>query len=404
MKDSRQRLFEMMNRVSGMPLIKENNGFFNLPPGFNSNDFMPLEDYVIKYPCNSDVNEENFKKTNPNEFGANLKPVDDIQALLRKKEDEINKKKHDYETGGRIHNKTIEDIKTAEGDFDIVKLKEILEYVPTENQLLGQNSKMKKTNFYNITLPELKGLIYKQTDEKFYVVVVCPHAGICTKDCYAQMGYYIINDVTVRLNAQKLNYLINNWDEWKSRMISRIKSIGNYNGIVVRWHDSGDFLSQKYLEIAYDIANKTQFANHYTYTKEVSMVLGSKIPRNFEIKFSYGGKDDNLINPNIHGHARVIPEELFKDLKPKDTGEGWNFNENSIELLKDRIAEKYHEFYNLDINSFKNLLLTNDQLIQIRYSKKNKQERKWIVINWSGMNDIPALRRDVLAVFNLWHK
>ena len=34
----------------------------------------------------------------------------------------------------------------------------------------------------------------------------------------------------------------------------------------------------------------------------------------------------------------------------------------------------------------------------------NVGERKWIIINRTGNNDIPALRKDVLGVYNLEHK
>jgi len=167
-------------------------------------------------------------------------------------------------------------------------------------------------------------------------------------------------------------------------------------GAVIRWHDSGDFISDKYLQIAFEIARATPEDEHYAYTKEVGMVLNSDIPDNFEFKFSYGGIEDKMINPNVHGHSRIVPDELFKDLQPKDTGEGWNFSPQAIEILKDRIAKKY--------GVERNKLLTNDEIMKIPYDKRAKHERKWIIINWSGNNDIPALRRDVLAIYNLKHR
>lgn len=393
MKNNKLRLFEMMNRVGGMPILTEKgvNKMSNLPPGILPTDFTPLEDYIKDVPCDTNVNEDN-----PLEFGAKMKKVDDIQKLLAKKNDEIEAKKQDYETGGRIHSGTIEDIRTNNGEFNIDELKTILKHIPTQSQFLKQNGKMGKSNFFNVTLPAFKGLIYNQNDDKFYVVTVCTKAGECTRDCYAQMGRYIMFDDTVRLNTQKLNYLMNHWIEWKARMITTIKALSWGGGSVLRWHDSGDFISEKYLEIAFDVAKQTPEDNHYAYSKEINMVLNSKIPDNFEIKFSFGGQEDHLINPNIHGHARVVPEELFKDLQPKDTGEGWNFTPESIEVLKDRIVNEY------GIN--RNLLLTNDQLMKIPYDKRGEHTRKWFVVNWSGMNDVPALRKDVLGVYNLKHR
>lgn len=391
-KDSKQRLFEMMGRVAGMPLLKEDDSLktSDMPPGIPPTDFISLERYEKEVPCSTNVNEEN-----PNDFGANMKPVKDIQKLLSKKDSEIQHNKQDYQTGGRIHGGTMDDIR--DGDkFDVEKLKQILSQKPSGKQFLYQNGKMGKSNFYNVTLPAFKGLIYNQADDKFYVVNVCDKAGECTRDCYAQMGRYIMFDPTVRLNSQKLNYLMNHWSEWKDRMVTSIKALSWDGGAVIRWHDSGDFISEKYLEMAFEIARLTPNDNHYAYTKEVGMVQRSQVPDNFEFKFSYGGKEDSMIDPNVHGHARIIPDDLFKDLQPKETGASWNFTPEAINTLKDRIAQRYK----VD----RNALVTNDELMQIPYNSKAKHQRKWIVINWSGNNDIPALRRDVLAVYNLKHR
>jgi hypothetical protein len=385
-----QRLLEMMNRVGGMPMVSEVdiNKMSNLPPGISPDDFTPLEKYVEEVPCTTNVNEDN-----PLDFGANVKPVDDIQKLLKKKTGEIQAGHQDYETGGRIHSGTLDDIASAGGKFNVEELKKILMHVPTFNQFISQNAKMGKSRFMNITLPAFKGLLYNQTDDKFYVVTTCSKAGECLKDCYAQMGRYIMFDATVRLNTQRFNYLMNHWSEWKDRMISTIKSISPMGGLVLRWHDSGDFLSEKYLQMAFEIAKATPRDHHYAYSKEVSMIQKSQIPSNFEIKFSFGGKEDALIDPKTQGHARVVPEELFKDLQPKETGKGWEFTPEAVEILKDRIAQHY--------GVERDKILTNAELANI---EPPGDERKWIVVNWSGMNDMPALRKDVLGVYNLKHR
>jgi hypothetical protein len=386
-----QRLLEMMNRVGGMPMVTEVdvNRMSNLPPGISPEDFTPLEKYVEEVPCATNVNEDN-----PSDMGANMRPVDDIQKLLKQKSGEIKAGHQDYETGGRIHGGTLDDIASAGGKFNVDELKKILMHVPTQSQFLTKNRKMGKSNFYNVTLPAFKGLIYNQTDDKFYVVTTCSKAGECTKDCYAQMGRYIMFDVTVRLNTQRLNYLMNHWTEWKARMVATIKALSWDGGAVtvIRWHDSGDFLSEKYLQMAFDVAKETPKDHHYAYSKEVSMIQNSQVPPNFEVKFSYGGKEDAMIDPQTQGHARVVPEELFKDLQPKETGKGWEFTPEAIETLKDRIAQHY--------GVERDRLKTNAELVNI----PKGDERKWIAVNWSGMDDRPALRRDVLGVYNLKHR
>jgi len=389
---TKERLFEMMNKVGGMSIVKEENSFnsADMPPGISPDNFISLEQYAEEVPCSTGVNEDN-----PLDFGAKMQPVDDIRKLLRKKDTEIHNKKQNYNTGGRIHGGTLNDIRNNK-DFDIDKLKNILSQKPNTKQFLSQNGKMGKSNFYNVTLPAFKGLLYNQSDDKFYVVNVCDKASECVRDCYAQMGRYIIFDATVRLNTQKLNYLMNHWNEWKSRMVATITAMSWGGGSVIRWHDSGDFISDKYLDMAFEIAKLTPKDFHYAYTKEISLVQSKEVPDNFEIKFSFGGKEDNLIDSNAQGHSRIIPDELFKDLQPKETGRNWDFSPEAIEKLKDRISKKY----SVD----RNILLTNKEIMEIPYDEKGKHERKWIVINWSGNNDIPALRKDVLAVYNLKHR
>lgn len=409
-KWDKNRLFEMMNRVSGMPLLNENvnSGLNDLPVGFSSDDFIPLEDYVKQVPCNTNIQEEL-------PLGAQGKEIDDIQGLLRGKDYDIGRGvKQDTAAGGRLHKSMMKDIRldtkadTGMNEYDVEKLKKILTEKPDHTQIIKQNAKMKKSEFYNITLPAFTGLFYHIKEDKFYVVKTCPHAGKCARVCFAQMGNYVKNNPVVRLNAQKLNYLLNYSQEWKTRMIGMIAGLKpNGSGdIVIRWHDSGDFLSEEYMRLVMEIARATPESDQYAYTKEIGFARNMEIPPNFEFKFSFQGKDDDLIDRSTDPHAEIVPKELFADLQPNEvrindkgkeyTAKGWNFGLEEMDVLKDRISKKY----GID----KNVILSNDELMQIPYDKRNVEERKWIVINRSGNNDIPALRKDVLGVYNLEHK
>jgi len=55
----------------------------------------------------------------------------------------------------------------------------------------------------------------------------------------------------------------------------------------------------------------------YAYTKQVKMFkdIVQDIPANFKLIFSYGGKQDNLINPEIDRHSWVF--ESTSDLDSK---------------------------------------------------------------------------------------
>ena len=174
---------------------------------------------------------------------------------------------------------------------------------------------------------------------------------------------------------------------------------------IVRWHDSGDFFSEQYMKLAFEVAVKTEFAEHYAYTKEVGMAKRIQRPSNFEFKFSYGGEEDSLIDPNVDGHAHIVPKKLFGDLQPDEdkvnqkgvhyVGKGWNFAPEVINIIKDRLAEAYH----ID----RNRIITVSELKRIPYNR-NGAVRKWYVIGKSGDSDISALRRDVLGIYLLQHK
>ena len=434
-KDNRQRLFEMMNRVSGMPLIKEETSTPNLPTWASSsvNDFIPLEDYEEQVPCSTNIQEVE-RDLNP----KSAEVTDPIKWLQDKDAAIAAGKKQDVETGGRLSplmianarkgdkfnvssmdahklsNTEKEKVKLSPTtkfgklDYDLEELKKILNVVPAPDQIIGQNGKMGKTNFYNITLPAFKGIYCDNKTGKFYIINVCDKADTCKKVCFAQMGNFVKNDPTVRLNAQKLNYLLNNAETWKNRVINGIKAL--YDGVslvVVRWHDSGDFLSEEYMKLAFEVAAATEFAEHYAYSKEVSTAkkLESIRPDNFEFKFSFGGKEDNLIDKSKDAHAVIVPKEVFADLQPDEKkidkktkreymGKGWKFSPEAVVELKNRLAEKY----GIDANTIK----THEELKHIPYNKKNG--RVWNVIGAMGDSDIAALRRDVLGIYLLVHK
>lgn len=441
-KDNKQRLFEMMNRVGGMPLIKEVTDKPTLPTWAQSNvnDFIPMEEYEKQVPCSTGIQEvEGERELNPKS-----KEVEDPMTWLRDKDKAIaNKTKQDVEHGGRLATlmmanarkgefhvggyntkkispeeraklKLSPDTNFEELDYDLDELRNILTTVPSAAQILGQNSKMEKSNFYNITLPAYTGIYYDISKEKFYIINVCDKAETCTKVCFAQMGNFIKNDTTVRLNAQKLNYLLNYADSWKRRIVGAISAL--YDGLtptIVRWHDSGDFFSKEYMELAFEVANDTKNeAEHYAYTKEVGMAKGlsAQIPSNFEFKFSYGGKENHLIKPEVDGYAVIVPTPIFADLQPdeekinpktknKYIGKGWNFPEETIPELKQRIVDFAKKEYNvdMDINSLKMV----SELNKIRYDKTNA--RTINVLMKSGDSDVPALRRDVKGIYMLQH-
>jgi len=429
-----------MNRVSGMPLIKEDSSSPHLPSWAVSSakDFIPLEDYEKQVPCTTNVQEVE-RDLNPK--GSEVK--DPIQWMRDKDASLAAGVKQDVETGGRLgplmiantrkgdqhvagdsskklssidknNIKLAKDTDFGKIDYDLEELARILKGVPSDEQLLGQNGKMGKTNFYNITLPAYRGIFYDESQNKFYVINVCDKADTCSKVCFAQMGHFIKNDAAIRIHAQKLNYLLNHAETWKSRVIAAINAL--YDGInlvVVRWHDSGDFFSEEYMKLAFEVAREAKRAEHYAYTKEVGMAksLKSIMPPNFEFKFSYGGTENNLIEPTKDAHAIIVPTKVFADLQPDEEkfskqtkkwyiGKGWKFTDDAMKILKQRIVQFAKEEYGIHIDP--KTLVTHSQLIEIPYEKTNP--RTLNVIGVSGDSDISALRKDVLGIYLLQHK
>lgn len=160
--------------------------------------------------------------------------------------------------------------------------------------LLTRNKKMRASSgapIYNFGIPAYKAKSGRLT---------CPNASHCVKGCYARQGAYVWSNVRQaferRLHVTRdplfTTVLIH---EIKKRKITR-----------VRIHDSGDFYSPQYLKKWISIANALPNVQFYAYTKMISLVKSAQLPDNFTIIFSYGGKEDHLIDPINDRHSKVF--------------------------------------------------------------------------------------------------
>jgi len=98
--------------------------------------------------------------------------------------------------------------------------------------------------------------------ESFKVVRTCPAAGECSKFCYAAKGGYVMFPPSSASAARAVNFLMNDPEGFKNQLINEIQTkektaARNNKTIVIRWHDSGDFISEKYLQLAFDVAKQT---------------------------------------------------------------------------------------------------------------------------------------------------
>jgi len=179
-------------------------------------------------------------------------------------------------------------------------------------QLLTQNSKMKKSSInglkvYNFGIPAFKSESGFKT---------CPMAGTCEKGCYAKDGAY--NWGTVK-KAYEFRLTATKRDDFVSVMDTLIKKKNiRAKQLVIRIHDSGDFYSPTYATKWFSIMDKNPDVKFYAYTKMVKMFKDFqteiKLPDNFTLIYSFGGKQDNLIDSKVDRHALVFP--TVKEIPP----------------------------------------------------------------------------------------
>ena len=174
--------------------------------------------------------------------------------------------------------------------------------------LLTQNSKMRKTSqktditVVNWTIPAFLSNTGLKT---------CPMAGVCATGCYARSGTYRFANA-VKAHEAKLAFTLQ--DDFVFKMVCELEHwLGkkSVKQLRVRIHDSGDFYSLQYLnkwiEVMKHFENNKRIA-FYAYTKQVQMITDNKsrMPTNFAYIFSYGGKQDHLIDASQHRHSRVF--------------------------------------------------------------------------------------------------
>lgn len=399
MTDNKQRLFEMMNRVSGMPLINENS----LPPGFSNNDFMSLEEFAKQ----SNVNEDDGL------HGVKTDPVN-LKDIISAREKGQYKGQTAY-----IHPKTIEKIRVVDENGQEISEEKFRRLTTGEpKRLLGPNVKMGKTGLLKTSLPAYKGLYYDENSHQIKVVNTCPNAGDCKVYCFQQKGGAVQYETAALDKTRALNFLLNHWDRYKAKMLTEIneaKLLNNKKGLttIIRWHDSGDFLSEKYLNLVMDIAKQTPEVLHYAYTKMVQMAKTTAVPDNFIFRFSVdpSSPETHLIDRLEDKHAEVVPKILWKDSmnitrEPVLTKKGlpayekgkekhkkvyrYKSNEDLLEL-KNEIAQ----FYNINPNT----ILSFEEMSRIPEEEVNK----WNVIVTPSDADTAAHRKDILGVYLLIH-
>lgn len=169
-------------------------------------------------------------------------------------------------------------------------------------ELLTKNTKIAKTRSvraYNFGIPAYR------SEAGF---ATCPFAGLCAKGCYAQAGAYKFSNVAqafekrLALTRKPAEFLQAILVELDRKRVERL-----------RVHDSGDFYNPEYLQLWLDIAVARPHVQFYAYTKSVAWVKDAQakgqVPSNFTFVFSYGGRQDNLIDRSKDRHSWVFSTE-----------------------------------------------------------------------------------------------
>jgi len=197
--------------------------------------------------------------------------------------------------------------------------------------MLTQNSELRPLGIWNWTLPA-----WVVTDTQGRTWNVCPNAKGCIRVCYARNGAYNFSNVKAA-HVRNLEHVAYRLDDWTGAMIEElgkkkyrakgrpilpdlprdhlsptVATLLDVGGACVRIHDSGDFFTKEYLSAWLQVARSRPGVLFYTYTKQVSWVKNldpGTIPANFLFCFSFGGREDSLIDRDADRHADVFPTE-----------------------------------------------------------------------------------------------
>lgn len=163
-----------------------------------------------------------------------------------------------------------------------------------------KNAKLAKTSGgkYNVigfgTLAD-----FNFTDEKGVKRNTCEGALACKGVCYAKQGAYVWDSV---VKARKRNLKLTMRKDFAALIVADLERMRTVN--TVRIHDAGDFYSQDYLDKWVAVARALPNLRFYTYTKSLNLDF-SKVPANFHVTQSIGGKYDASIDPDF-SHSRIF--------------------------------------------------------------------------------------------------
>jgi hypothetical protein len=242
-------------------------------------------------------------------------------------------------------------------------------------------------------IPAFRGIVYDEDKQTFHYINTCPGAGSCAVICYALKGRYIQYPASYDSMTRRLNYLLNHPDKYQEQLYKELKSKaqeykaleGYKSRVILRWNDSGDFFTKKYVQIAENVMSRLKQEGYnvdgYAYTKIASVAKGSGIDTTFSSGANKG--QESQIDLGKNKKSMIVPSKIFKDLNLMKVADE--------QELKNRVSD----FFNID----KSELLTYDEMM----STPRGDEPKWSVIVTPGDGDDAAFRGDVKTIFLTQH-
>lgn len=275
----------------------------------------------------------------------------------------------------------------------------IKEITKKPNNVVNTNDKILKSGgpheyVYKTGIPAFRGIAYDIDKGKFYYINTCPGAGDCVLICYALKGNYIRYSNSYDSMTRRLNYLLNYPDNYEKQLYDELKTIaiehkalaGYKSKVLLRWNDSGDFFTKKYVDIAERVIKNLQEdgynVNSYAYTKMADVAKDQEFG---DVTFSAGANKQQMAKIDLKKHklSKIVPSQLFKDLDLMKI--------DDEEEFKKRVATKYQ----YDLND----IITYDEMM----ATPKSEVKKWHVIVTPNDGDDAAFRKDVKTILLTQH-
>ena len=151
---------------------------------------------------------------------------------------------------------------------------------------------------------------YKVMSFGLNAIETCPFADSCKQGCYATQGSYKWTPVRKKRDN---NLRYSKLDDFVYKMnyyLEQARPKRSDKELVIRIHDSGDFYRQSYADKWIEIAEQNKDVHFYAYTKSVRYFKDNynRLPDNLKIIFSFGGKEDHLIDTDKHAHCHIFSD------------------------------------------------------------------------------------------------